>query len=613
MIAFLLCLCQSGPSPTPALDSTIAELMKRHRVPGAAMAIVHGPDVRLAGFGYARLQDSLRVDPTATVFRLGSVGKLFVATAAAREMARGRLALDADIRPLVPNIPLEPGSGGPVTLRQLLTHTAGFDERLIGYAARTPSSMQPLGKYLEARMPARGWPAGSLVGYSNHGVSLAALVVETVAGVPFRDYAARELFQPLGMTRTFYLAPDSSGGAPGQAAGYRCSDAGCAPTPDLYSNGYPVGLVYSTAADMGRFVSAQLNGLPAADRAILHRRHFSHHPALRGLGLGFFEQSWNGITVFAHSGVVPGYASLFVVVPDRQLGFFVATNGGNLSFGGETYEAILTTLLGPRAPVSFATVPGSADQFAGSYRMTRYAHRTVERFPLMFVTGSSVDVAGDTLMVPFGGRRLPFLQVDSLLFREVGGERMVAFAADRRGRPTHMFAPALVFGAELGAAFERTAWYAEPYFLNEYVSWLLLGPILAVIAWGLVALAMAGWRRYRRIAGTRFGPGGWLSAALAAVVPGLFGWFGFGFVARSTRDLSASQGMVLGLTPGDRGLLLVPFVHAFLTLALAGLAIEAWRRDWHSLPGRVLVSLVAAGAVLQVHFLVVWNYLPARW
>ncbi len=614
MIALLLCLCQSGPGLAPALDSSLPGLMTRHRVPGLAMAIVRGPEVRLAGFGSARLEDQRPIDPVTTVFRLGSVGKLFVATAAAREVVRGRLNLDADVRPLVPAVPMGSDPDGPVSLRQLLTHTAGFDERLIGYAARTPAAMQPLGTYLEARMPARGWPAGTLVGYSNHGVSLAALLVETVAGVPFRDYATRELFQPLGMTRTFYLAPDSSGVAPGQAVGYRCSDAGCTPTADLYSNAYPVGLVYSTAADMARFVSAQLAGLPAPERAMLHRRQFSHHPALRGLGLGFFEQSWNGLTVFAHSGVVPGYASLLVVVPDRQVGFFVATNGGSLAFGGEAYEAVLTALLGPREPTSFATLPGSVERFAGTYRMTRYAHRTVERFPMMFSTGSALGTAGDTLMVPFGTRRLPFLRVDSLLFREAGGERMVAFATDRRGRVTHMFAPAMVFGAELGSAFERTAWYEVPYFLNEYVSWLLLGPLLATIAWGLVALAGKWWRRHRRIVATPAAAiGARVSALLALLVPGLFGWFGFGFIARSTRDLSGSQGMVLGLTHADRGLLLLPFGHAVAALVLAGLAVETWRRGWHSFFGRILLSVVAAGALLQVHFLVQWNYLPARW
>ncbi len=614
MIALLLCLCQSGPGLAPALDSILPELMTRHRVPGLALAIVRGPEVRLAGFGSARLADQSPVDPVTTVFRLGSVGKLFVATAAAREVVRGRLSLDADVRPLVPAVPLGSDPDGPVSLRQLLTHTAGFDERLIGYAARTPAAMQPLGNYLESRMPARGWPAARLVGYSNHGVSLAALLVETVAGMPFREYASRELFQPLGMTRTFYLAPDSSGASPGQAVGYRCGDTGCVPAADLYSNGYPVGLVYSTAADMARFISAQLGGLPAPERALLHRRQFSHHPALRGLGLGFFEQSWNGVTVFAHSGVVPGFASLFVVVPDRQLGFFVATNGGSLAFGGAAYEAILTALLGPREPASFATLSGSVERFAGTYRMTRYAHRTVERFPMMFSTGSAVGTAGDTLMVPFGTRRLAFLKVDSLLFREAGGERMVAFATDQRGRVTHLFAPALVFGAELGSAFERTPWYEVPYFLNEYVSWLLLGPALMVIAWGLVALGRAGWRRHRRIVATaRTSVGARASALLALVVPGLFGWFGFGFIARSTRDLSGSQGMVLGLTRGDGALLLVPFVHAAATLVLAGLAVEAWRHGWHSVIGRVLLSMIAAGALLQCHFLVQWNYLPARW
>ena len=606
----------TGGAQLARLDSIVPALMRHYDVPGAALAIVRGDSILLLrGFGVARVRDSARVDPERTLFRLASVSKLFVATAVMQQVDAGAVRMTEDVnRYLSWRIPST--WQAPVTLDRLLTHTAGFDERLIGYGASSIDSVGDLGAHLASNLPRRGWPPGAVIGYSNYGVALAAHVVERTSGMTFDRYARDRIFAPLGMTRTFYIhVPDSlrADVATGHFCGATCSEA-----PMIASRPYPVGLAYSTAADMARFIRAQLRGsriLSDAARAEMQRQHYSADSGVAGMSYVWFNQQHNGHRALAHGGNVPGFNNLLLIVPDENVGFYFVANGGRSAFG-EALRDTLVDLLVPRREVARSTpaaVPESwVRTLAGNYQITRFVHRTVEAFPSLFATSTTVSEKGARLVLPYPNGAVEFEPVDSLHFREVDGDRTIAFRRDDAGRVGLLAAPIPFFGAELPATLERRRWFEGAHFMNEYVSWLLLGPMIALGAWGAISLGVWWWRR-RRASGARGRSGRWpsITAWAAFAFIALWLWFGFGFIARSTRMFGNGTGLVLGVSAGMRAMAAIPIVMAVLAVALAVLSIISWRRRWWDIARRGLMTMYVVGALATIAFLIRWNYLPA--
>ena len=597
------------------LDSVVPALMKRYDVPGAALAVVRGDSVVfLRGFGLARVTDSARVDPERTLFRLASVSKLFVGTAVMQQADAGHVRMNDDVnRYLAWRI--APTWPEPVTLERLLTHTAGFDERLIGYAAPSVDSIGDLGAHLASNLPYRGWRPGTVIGYSNYGVSLAAHVVERVSGVPFDRYARERIFAPLGMARTFYIrVPDSL--QADVAAGHFCGSA-CRPAPIVYSRPYPVGLSYSTASDMARFVSAQLGGariLSSAARTEMQRQHYSADSTVPGMSYIWFNQVHGGYRALAHGGNVPGFNNLLLIVPAENVGFYFVTNGGRTAFGAALRDSLLAMLLPHRAIARARPAAVGASwirSLTGNYQMTRYAHHTIEAFPSLFATSTTIGAHGARLVLPYPNGEVEFEPIDSLHFREVDGDRTIAFQRDASGRVASLAAPIPVFGAELPATLERRSWHDGAHFMNEYVSWLLLGPLIALAAWGAVSVGVWWWRRRKSIVHANDGrlPAVTAWTALAFIV--LWLGFGFGFIARSTRMFSNGDGLVLGVSNAMRVMAAIPFVMAILAALLVVLSARSWTRGWWDVARRILMTGYVAGALVTVAFLIRWNYLPA--
>ena len=598
------------------LDSVVPALMKRFDVPGAALAVVRGDSVVfLRGFGVARVSDSARVDAELTLFRLASVSKLFVGTAVMQQVDAGRVRMNEDVnRYLSWRIPAT--WPAPVTLEHLLTHTAGFDERLIGYAAPSVDSVGDLGAHLASNLPYRGWAPGAVIGYSNYGVSLAAHVVERVSGMSFDRYARERIFAPLGMTRTFYIrVPDSL--QSDVAAGHFCGDP-CRPAPVVYSRPYPVGLSYSTASDMARFIRAQINGsriVSDSARLDMQRQHYTADSTLPGMSYVWFNQTHGGYRALAHGGNVPGFNNLLLIVPAEKLGFYFVTNGGRTAFGAALRDSLLALLLSPRAIMR--AKPAVVDEawlrsLTGNYQMTRYAHHTLEAFPSLFASATTIDARGTRLVLPYPNGEVEFEPIDSLHFHEVGGDRAIAFRRDAAGRITLLAAPIPVFGAELPATLEPRRWYEGAHFMNEYVSWLLLGPLITLSAWGVVSLGVWWWRRRRgSSASATYGRLPAITAWTALAFIALWLWFGFGFIARSTRMFGNGTGLVLGVSGGMRAMVVIPFVMTALAVLLVVLSGVSWRRGWWDVGRRGLMTMYVVGAVATIAFLVRWNYLPA--
>lgn len=237
------------------MDEAVPKLMAQDHVVGSAVGIVHeGRIVMLRGYGQPQLGAGRRVDPSVTSFRIGSVSKLFTAIAALQQVDAGTLDLHRDVREYVHGIPLRYGA----TTHQLLTHTAGFDERLAGAYTDAADHLVSLSEHLRLNPPNQVIRPGSLTSYSNYHYALAGLVVERLSGLTYDQYMADRIFNPLRMTATTAHQPPEPSKATDLARGYRWADGHQEALPFRFTHASPAGGISTTAADMARLMLALL-------------------------------------------------------------------------------------------------------------------------------------------------------------------------------------------------------------------------------------------------------------------------------------------------------------------------------------------------------------------
>ena len=190
------------------LDKLIAEKMNRLHIPGVTFSLVQNGGIFLAkGYGYADLEQQIPVVADRTVFCVGGNTKLFTATAIMQLVEKGLLNLNDDVNQYLPNFQIENNYPQPLTIANLLTHTAGFDNSFIGIMALSASDIVPLGEHLAAKMPKLVRSPGEVIVGCNYSYGLLGYIVELVAGIPFSQYIKENILQPLQMNHSGFEFP----------------------------------------------------------------------------------------------------------------------------------------------------------------------------------------------------------------------------------------------------------------------------------------------------------------------------------------------------------------------------------------------------------------------
>jgi CubicO group peptidase (beta-lactamase class C family) len=225
-----------SPSPPARLDPNdveafvdgfMASYLEDKAIVGGVVAVVeHGRVVLAKGYGEADREGHRQVDPQRTLFRVGSISKLFVWIAVMQLVDRGQLDLDADVNTYLDSVQIPATFEQPITLAHLMTHTAGFEDRVLGLFARDAAAVRPLETLLAEEMPVRVRPPGVLASYSNHGTALAMLIVEQVSGVPWIEYLETRVLEPLRLGHTTFRQPVPETWLDDLAVGYRPLDSG---------------------------------------------------------------------------------------------------------------------------------------------------------------------------------------------------------------------------------------------------------------------------------------------------------------------------------------------------------------------------------------------------
>jgi len=580
----------------PFADSLMSAALAQHHIPGAVLAVVKDGRIAFArGYGFADLEHRIPVNAERTMFRVASVSKLFTATAAMQLVEQGRLDLDADVNRYLRRFQVPPAFSKPVTLFDLLTHTAGFDETNLARKARRPSQMESLGAYLACRLPARIRPPGDIIVYSNHGMALAGYLVEVAAGMPFAQYMRERVFTPLGMAHSsFDLVPDSAAVC---ATGYE----GSRPRrqrPD-YTKTIPASMLSTSGVDVARFMIAQLEGgrlddsriLSEASVAAMHRIQFTQHPMLAGIGLGFWERFQNGERGLWHDGDAAGFASLLYLLPGQRAGYFMAFNSRAGSRArGEILQALLDREIPrvpPPPPPAHTHPVAPASRFSWTYVEMRYGHRTMEKIAALARYTKCLQDTDGTLT--FGGSR--YFPIGERLFQSEDGEGRLAFRVDKVGRVTHMFE-----ARSIARGYERVPWQGTVGVQRWWLGFCVLG-----FVWQVAGVL---YRRRRPPATEPATLERWIGYGLALVAAvNLVFLVGLGLAI-----VGAFGSLEYGIPVVLDVLFAFPLATSAITLvSLLGYAWEWRRRTWALRNARLTMALAAALAF--VPWLAYWNLL----
>ena len=416
---------------TAMLRDSVPAIMQRMAVPGAVVTIVAGDRVLVnAGFGVARVDDRTPVDPDRTVFRVASVSKVFTSLAALTLAADGRLDLSADVSRWVPERGDSAGRGAPITMASLLTHTSGLDDPTIGYLDPVGAAPPSLTTLVSGRFPAQGRPPEPAPAYSNYGYALAALVVERITHIPFDEYLRDSIARPLGMMHTaFVMRPE---GDTGHTLEYRASGER---RVQRSSRPYPAGNVGTTGADMAAFIRYVLAGRDSASRW-LTLPALRYHPELPPMGYALAQERIAGRLAWVKGGASPSHSAVLAIIPELQMGIFIALNRQEPLF----WEALLPRIVGTFGVVAApeqASAPAPLDA-GGDYRWTRTPNNSIEKILGLAAQVRVRQPGTDSLLVSgtlLGGA---YRRSGALRFRRTDG-REIAFRTTTDGTADRLF------------------------------------------------------------------------------------------------------------------------------------------------------------------------------
>ena len=428
------------------LDGLMPTALKTAEVPGAVVVIVKDGQVLLEqGYGFADYEKRIAVDPRATLFRPGSISKLFTWTAVMQLVEQGKLDLDADVNTYL-DFKIPARDGRPVTLRLIMTHRAGFEETirdLLTFGNASPV----LGEVVKRYVPPRIWDPSEGPGYSNYATAVAGYIVQRVSGLTYEDYIQQHILAPLDMRHSTFRQPLPAEMRSSMAKGYE--------TWKEPGGGYeivsmaPAGALASTGEDMAHFMLAHLQLGRYGDGQILKPETAQLMqttitkalPDLNGNALGFYQQNINGHRVIAHGGDTDYFHSDLSLFPDDHVGLFISVNAKGKDGLGEflrqsVFEEFSDRYFpGAPAPARLdeAVAKTHAAMIAGSYINTRRADSTFLSLIKLIGTNAVTANADGTISAAPVGQMETFFEIKPFLWQQLNGhDRIEGIVKDGR-------------------------------------------------------------------------------------------------------------------------------------------------------------------------------------
>jgi CubicO group peptidase (beta-lactamase class C family) len=411
------------------LDGMVPYALQAGDIAGAVVVVVKDGHVLLQkGYGYADVSKKLQMDPELTMVRIGSTSKLFTWTAVMQLVEQGKLDLNRNINDYL-DFTIPNDFGKAVTLRDLMNHRGGFEEGLKDVLWTNPQGVPSTEAYLKGHKRPMLFPPGQVPAYSNYGAALAGYIVERVSKEPYERYIEQHILAPLGMTHTTFDQPLPGQFAGAVSKGYRTASGPPGPYELIVTR--PAGSGTTTAADMSRFMIAQLQDghfgdteiLQAATAKLMHSPTQDAPPGFATMAHGFFLESHNGRTVLGHGGDTIFFHNEFNLLPAEGVGIDFTFNSRGR--GDAVYlarEALFDGFMdryfpnseAPVDPPALPTAPADAQLIAGRYESSRRIEHGF--LSLFYVLQQSVIAANPDGTISVPGEFTP----GPVTYREVG-------------------------------------------------------------------------------------------------------------------------------------------------------------------------------------------------
>lgn len=614
ILCFLLILPQFGMGQplngrlARFCDSLINRSIEERLVPGVGLVIVKTDTAYHKSYGYANLVKKVPVNDS-TLFQLGSVGKVFTAIAVLQQVEKGTLELTRNVNDYLREFKIENPYARPLTLQDLLTHTPGLDDRIIGYLARSESEVEPLGVHLKKFMPPLFQEPGLEINYSNYGYALAGHLVELASGEMFTEYVKRHILLPLKMDQTTYSLPDHYEQLDQYALGYRLRDSfeevKCFPR-----HATPAGSALSTVTDMSKLLQEFIHpsGRILRDSSMkkLFERQFGNHPSLMGYTMGMEELFIHGYKGVSKGGSFTGFLSEFVIFPEQKFGLFISVNTQTDNFLELFRNELFNTFLPQKLSLDKQALKIDVSEFTGTFRIERYNHRSVEDLPALYQGKFELNKSDEGYLECYhNGARQKYKPVDPLIFQNtVLPEEYLVFKRDQAGTLSRLYRNINLAGFYVPVSLTRVPWYDDPVFINEYYF-----AVLAFIWSFIFIILFRGWVLWKR----RKKPEYWRDG----LVPSFYYYTAISVLFIFTVQFFG--GMMFMIRNVNEFFFEVPtqfkvvqtvaYLTPVLTLLLLFACVRLWQLKRGKMIFRIYYTLLTACSMIHLAFLFRWHFI----
>jgi CubicO group peptidase (beta-lactamase class C family) len=600
----------TAPDLAGFFDGLIPVELERADIAGTTVAVVKDGALLFAkGYGYADVETGKPVIADVTLFRPGSISKLFVWTSVMQLVEQGRLDLDKDVNAYL-EFPIPATFPQPMTMRHIMTHTSGFEEFIQDLFVDDVGKLRPLGEYLRDHLPRRLFPPGTVPAYSNYATALASYVVQRLSGRPFEEYVEDQIFKPLGMARTTFRQPLPAAWEDSMSSGYTLASVGRKPFEVV--GAFPAGSVSTNATDMARFMLAHV-GEGATDSGrilkpetvrLMHARQFGMSSDMNGMALGFYEESRNGLRIIGHGGDTQFFHSDLHLIVDAGVGFFISFNSAG-RFDVLPRATIWRKFLDRYFPYhrpETKTVPSSSSrEVSGYYLVSRRADSTLLRpFGLLgevHITPTADGGIQADALNGANGKPLTFKEVAPMFYESQEQDRL-RFVRNAQGTLTALI-DFPVF------AFERVTRPQDHKLVNIGVLAGSLAIMVAVLlTWPVAAVVRRRYDRRLELSGR--------DRALRILSRVVLAWNVASVVLFLVLGARASQ--TIGrlnsdLTTPLRAIQIMFFLGLIGTIVLALNAFRVWFQPGRGWAARVAETSALVAAIAFAWMLFNWNLL----
>ncbi|MDE3201734.1 MAG: serine hydrolase [Acidobacteriota bacterium] len=463
--------------------------LERSDIAGASVLVMQNGQVLLEkGYGYSDVKKKTPVDPTTTIFRLASISKLFTWVSVMQLVEQHKLNLDTDINQYL-DFKIRPAFSKPITLRNLMTHTGGFEETINDIIVTTPKDPDTLRQFLIDNQPMRIYPPGKITAYSNYGVGLASYIVQRVSGEPFPQYVQNHIFTPLGMTHSSFDQPLPARLKDTDSQGYRRNTTKPPVGFEIFN---PVGAggISSTAADMGRFGQALLNGGELDGHRILRTDtlaqmwtpQYRANQDLPPICMGFYQDWRNNLRWIGHEGDLIAFHSLFFMEPSQKIVLFVSYNsaGGASKPRPEIINFFSDRYFPGAQNFPFLKTPANQlKDIEGHYESTRRADSTRLKLDSLFSQRAArINKDGELTLSgvrDLRGHILKWRPIGTDLWQTVDDQARIFAIRDAGNKIDRL---AVDFP---GVQFQRVPWYEDSRFVFPVAGTSLAIALLVVL------------------------------------------------------------------------------------------------------------------------------------